>query len=404
VQLFEQVKRGNLKLSNRIFRSATFEGMCDAEGFPTRQYEDLYQKLALSDIGGIITGFAYISKDGRAVHPGQAGLDSDEKIPCFQKVTDQVHKYNSKIFIQLAHCGRQTSSRITGQEIRGASSQKSPYFEGKPKQLTTREVDDVIANFAAAASRAQKAGFDGIQLHAAHGYLIHQFLHPAINKRIDIFGIEKKTGIGFKFLELTIKAVRESCGSDYPILIKISGGDDYRNSFSQVMFKKLILELDRVKPDAIEISYGTMDNALNIFRGSTIPVKAILKHNFRYKSNSKWSELIFRNLLLPFLKKSLKFFTPGYNLRYSKTAKKLTDIPILSVGGFRTGIEMRAAIENDEADFISLCRPLICEPDFMLRLKENPDYISKCINCNICAIMCDSSNPTICYLKGTDKI
>jgi len=404
MQLFEPAKLGDIKLHNRIFRSATFEGMCDAEGFPTAQYEQLYEKLAKTDIGGIITGFAYITKNGKAVHPGQAGIDSDDKIPYYQKVVKLVHKHESKIFLQLAHCGRQTSKKITGIKVRGASSRKSSYFRGKPKPLTTAEVYDLIADFSKAALRAQKAGFDGVQLHAAHGYLIHQFLHQAINNRKDNFGVNQRTGIGFKFLELTIKAVRESCGLDFPILIKISGGDDYHNSISQEQFKNLILELDRVQPDAIEISYGTMDNALNIFRGSSIPVRAILKHNFRYKSKNKLYLFIFKKLLLPFFKKRLKFFTPHYNLKYSTFARQLTDIPIISVGGFRTGTEIKTALKNRDTEFISLCRPFICEPDFLQRLKSEINYKSRCCNCNVCAIMCDSPHPTICYLKETESV
>ncbi|MDR3540441.1 MAG: hypothetical protein P4L69_05660 [Desulfosporosinus sp.] len=148
----------------------------------------------------------------------------------------------------------------------------------------------------------------------------------------------------------------------------------------------------------IEISYGTMDNALNIFRGA-VPLKVILKHNPVFKTNHGIRRMLHNALIYSLIRVKLKPFAPGYNLEHAKIAKAITGIPIISVGGFRKGAEMRGCLENGLVDFIGLSRPLICEPDLVEKLEQDGNYSAQCINCNICAIMCDSDQPTRCYQR-----
>ena len=401
MKLFEPAAIGPYWLKNRLIRSATFEGMAGYQGYPMPEYRLLYKELASGGVGGIITGFAYISPEGKAMQPGQAGIDSEEKIKYYLPVTDEVHRYGCKIFMQLAHTGRQTRQKETGQEVWGISSKRSRYFGGSPRELSTEQVYALVKQFAEAAVFAKAAGFDGVQLHAGHGYLIHQFILPAINNRIDEFGIgiDESSRIGTKFLEMVIKEIRQKCGRDFVLLVKVSGGDDYFTGFTAEQFAGLIRFLEQQKVDAIEISYGTMDNPLNIFRGA-IPFKVILKHNPVFKTNYGIQGLLHKAFIYCLMRVKLKPFTPAYNLEYAKTAKALTDIPIISVGGFREGAEMKECLENGFADFISLCRPFICEADLAEKLERDGNYTAKCINCNICAIMCDSEQPTRCYKRG----
>ena len=186
MQAFEPARIGSVTLRNRVLRSATFEGTCDPEGRPTAAYLNLYRELAGQGVGALITGFAYTSTDGRAMQPGQAGLESDAKAAAFGPVTEAVHQQGCPIFVQLAHAGRQTSPTATGGTVYGPSARKSSYFNSRPCSLTTAHIERLAREFAAAARRAREAGFDGVQLHAAHGYLIHQFLSPAVNDRNDI--------------------------------------------------------------------------------------------------------------------------------------------------------------------------------------------------------------------------
>ena len=401
MKLFEPARIGPCNLKNRIIRSATYEGMCDSQGHPLQAYQHLYEHLASGGVGGIITGFAYISPEGKAMQPGQAGIDSEEMVKYYLPVTEGVHQYGCKIFMQIAHTGRQTRKKETGQDVWGVSNKRSMYFRGSPLKLTTEQAYSMVKQFGKAAKHAKTAGFDGVQVHAAHGYLIHQFILPSINDRDDEFGICDKRKIGTKFLELVLEEIRDKCGKDFALLVKVSGSDDYFTGFTTEQFASLIRFLDEQKVDGIEISYGTMDNALNIFRGD-IPLKVILKHNPIFCSNNfrNIPKLLYNALIYCKMRVKLKPFTPAYNLDYAKIAKALTDIPIISVGGFRNGAEMRYCLGNCFVDFVSLSRPLICEPDFISKLRRDENYISKCVNCNICAVMCDSEQPTRCYRKG----
>jgi 2,4-dienoyl-CoA reductase-like NADH-dependent reductase (Old Yellow Enzyme family) len=396
MELFEKANIGTCELNNRIIRSATFEGMCDENGIPTEAYLSFYKELSKNQIGGIITGFTYISNEGKAMQPGQAGIYSEKLIPHFKKVSTVVHNNGSYIFMQLAHTGRQTRKKETKEDVVGVSKKRSPYFKGNPKKLNTDQVNLIIEKFGDSANFARKAGFDGIQLHAAHGYLIHQFILPELNNRHDLFGIDPNTNIGTKFIDLAIDNIRHKCGDAFPIIVKVSGSDDYARKFTGKQFINLIMFLNIKNISAIEISYGTMDYALNIFRGD-MPVNLILSKNKVFKSNNTLLNQLRKIFIFPLIKKKLIPFSPMFNLDYASLAKQYSHVPIISVGGFRKRDEMEYAVKNKGIDFISLCRPFICEPDFVLKIASNANYSSKCKNCNYCAIMCDSDEVTQCY-------
>ncbi len=385
------------KLASRIFRSATFEGMADSQGVPSPAYHQLYRDLARNGVQHIISGCTYISQEGKMVQPGQAGIDSDDLIKAYQETSAAVHQYDSRIYLQISHAGRQTSPTITGKPVVAASGKKSLYFRSKPQALDKAEIARVIESFALAAWRAQIAGFDGVQIHAAHGYLVHQFLHPYLNERTDEYGIDRQSGIGGLFLQEVLAAVRDRCGASFPVLLKVSASDDLPKPFSQENFIALIRLLNLEKLFAIEISYGTMEDALNIFRGQSIPLELILKYNYRYKTESQIRKKLWNWFMLPLLTRRLKGFGYCYNLPYAAIAKRHTGIPIICVGGFRSEEQIRKALESGQTDFVSLSRPFLCEPDFISRLGTENGYLSKCVNCNSCAIMCDSRSHTRCF-------
>jgi 2,4-dienoyl-CoA reductase-like NADH-dependent reductase (Old Yellow Enzyme family) len=397
MQLFENARIGSLTLPNRIIRSATFEGRGDDTGAPAEAYSRLYETLARHQIGAIIAGFAFISKDGKAMQPGQAGIDRDDKIHVFAEVTRRVHDAGGRIILQIAHTGRQTVSAATGGPVCSPGVASSPYFRSRPQRLTLDGISAIIDAFGHAARRAQKAGFDGVQIHAAHGYLIHQFINPAVNDRADVYGIDPAIGIGTEFPRRVIAKIRENCGLEYPLLVKISAGDEYRHGITRDRFRNIIRFLDTQPRAAIELSWGTMDHALNIFRGTDIPVDLLLDHNPRYRTNNPLARFAFKRLALPFLRATIKPFAPVYNLPFAVLAREATNIPIICVGGFRSYEEVNRAIQDNRIDFVSLCRPFIREPALVMRWQKDPNYRSSCTSCNRCAIMCDSGQPTHCY-------
>lgn len=359
-----------------IIRSATFEGMADANGYPTEGYLNYYRRLS-RHVKTIVTGFMYVSVTGRAMHAGQAGLDSPDKISEYLPVTQAVHDNGGTVIAQIAHVGRQT----TRTDAVGVSAKKSSYFGVTPRVLTTAEIRVIVEEYARSAAYAKAAGFDGVQLHCAHGYLIHQFLLTSVNNRTDIYGKPDR------FLIEVVIAVRKACGEDFPIWVKISGAVDIQD-YTKTEFAELVRTLDKLRVDAIEVSRGTMDYALNIFYGR-VPIRTILKHNPVYSSKS----ILYMLFVMPLIRMKMKGFRPCYNLEYAKLAMCHTDIPVICVGGFRSGAEIAAS----GMKHISLCRPFICEPDFVTKLAGDPSYQSKCTNCNICAVMVDTEKSLRCY-------
>jgi len=187
--IFEPTSLAGIKLKNRIIRSATHEGMADEKGFPTEKLKKLYIRLAKGDAGAIITGYVAIQADGKPSLFARTMIDNDDKIPAYREITDAVHEYETPIIMQIAHCGRQTRSKITGLKTVAPSAIRNAFYnEDMPKELSEDEINEIIDNFVSAIIRTKQAGFDGVQLHLAHGYLLSDFLSSHSNRRKDRWG------------------------------------------------------------------------------------------------------------------------------------------------------------------------------------------------------------------------
>jgi 2,4-dienoyl-CoA reductase-like NADH-dependent reductase (Old Yellow Enzyme family) len=402
MNIFESASIGRITVKNRLIRSATYEGMCTPDGVPTERYGQLYEKLAANGSGTIITGFTYISRQGRALQPLQAGIDRDELIPVYREVTDSVHRHDGKLFMQLVHTGRQTRSSATGEPVVGICNKPVRYFREEPRELTTSELHHIGEQFTEAAQRAERAGFDGVQLHAAHGYLLHDLLLPSVNQRRDRYGMHSSGGCGTGLLDEIIAEIRRQCGSGFGILIKVSGGVD-SGGFDEKRFSDLIAILGNKAVDGIEVSYGTMEYAFNIFRSTSFPLDDILDHDPVYRQKNGVKRLCWKLFTAPLLALRLKRFSPAYNLYFAHLARMHTKMPIISVGGFRTGRELQKAFSMGKADFLSMCRPFIAEPDFAEKLARNSEYQSLCTSCNRCVVTTGSPLPTICRRKASKE-
>ena len=394
--LFEPVVLRNTTLKNRLIRSATYEGYGDDNGMPRSELADLYLELAEGGVGTIITGFVFVSQAGRAMQPGQCGIDTEDKMKAWKNIVSAVRsKYpDTRLFMQIAHAGRQTRQESTGMSVAGVSSRRCSYFRQKVRSLDDADIKNIIHEFARAAQRAGEAGFGGVQIHAAHGYLIHQFLSPWTNTRKD------KWADGPLFLEETVRSIREKNGEGFPIMIKLSWADDNRPGIDLENTIRTVRRLEALNIDAVEISYGTMEFALNIMRGAC-PIDVILNVNPLLKHIHGVFQNIWKKIFLTRYLKKFVPFQPDYNVDAALKIKNKTPIPIIVVGGIRSVTSMIGCVKKG-LSAVSICRPLIREPDLPRKIKDGETLESRCANCNLCTAYCDSRRTLTCYQKRKD--
>jgi 2,4-dienoyl-CoA reductase-like NADH-dependent reductase (Old Yellow Enzyme family) len=371
-----------MAISDKIIRSATLENMADENGvINVDKLFDLYKNISAKTI---ITGFVYVSENGHAMQDLQAGIINYEQELAWKELVDKLksERKDLTLLMQLAHTGRQT----TRKNAVGASSIKCSYFRNKVRALSTEEVEGIINDFKTAAIRAKRAGFDGVQIHAAHGYLIHQFLPPYTNTRRD------KYANGVLFLQEIINAVRLVCGKDFKIWLKISYADDRGLTLDKtIQYLKTIENI----VDAIEISYGTMEYALNIIRGDC-PADIVLKINPVFNKHPKWVLALWKKFFAPNYIKKFKPFSVNYNYEAALKIKEEIKTTVFLTGGIRKLKDIENILKSG-IDGVSLCRPFICEPDLVGKIKEGLWVNSKCTNCNLCTVYCDTKNSVKCY-------
>lgn len=343
--LFTPYNIGSLSTPNRIVRSATAERMADAEGRPLPQLLDLYKDLAQGGVGIIITGHMYVHQTGKA-HDEMTGIYADHLIPELAKIANVVHHENGRVVVQINHTGMKASQEAVAEAF-APSAIEAPFLSRPAREITSEEIESVIQSYGNAARRAREAGFDGVQIHAAHGYLISQFLSPFVNRRTDKWGgsIEKR----MRFLREVCKVVREKVGAEYPVLIKLGMMDGVDGGLTSDDGTQVVAALEDMGFDAVEISGGISGTKnLNIQKG--------------IRSEAE----------------------EAYFLPLARQARPVTRLPIILVGGFRSRTVMEQVLNDGYADFISLCRPLITEPNLPNLMKLGLKDKSRCLSANNC--------------------
>lgn len=348
-ELFEPVKIGQIKLKNRLVRSATAERMADKDGAVTDQMVTLYKDLAEGGVGTIITGHAFVHADGR-MGATMLGLDNDKLIESIKRLSKAVHTSDTKLFVQLNHGGAH------GKIPMAPSPTKLRRQENPPKEMTEDDIKQVIDSFGAAAKRARECGADGVQLHAAHGFLINQFLSPLTNKRKDDWGGSPEKRVDF--LLAVFKSVRQAAGSDFPVWAKVNGEEFIQGSRSLEECFLAAVKLAEVGIDAIEIS-GLGQKKKDREEGT---------------SNDK----------------------PFYLTQAEHFRAKLK-IPLILVGGIRSVEVMEMLIKEKGINLISMCRPFIRKPDLPLKLQKKEVFKSSCVSCGACAR--NNSVPIKCWVQ-----
>ena len=393
--LFTPKKIGKMEIKNRFVHSATYECMADHNGEVTDKMIKRYRQIVKGGVGLIIPGYLYIMPNGRAVHY-QTGIYNDDMIEGLKKLVDVVHNEGGKIAFQLAHSGRQTTKDSIGQTpLAPSKGSMDSICMVKPKEMMEEEIQEVISAFGAAAFRANEAGADGVQIHAAHGYLVNQFLSPFFNKRTDSWGASDENR--FRFIKEVVLEVKKNISDAMTLLVKLNT-QDYtpKKGITLELAKKYSAWLAELPMDGLEVSCGTISYSMfNMVRGD-VPTEEII-------FNFPWWRKILGKMLLK--KMEGKFdLEEGYNLEAAKLIKPVIgEIPLLVVGGLRKVAHMEEVIENGFADFISMSRPFIREPNIVNRIREGKADAVACVSCNKCFAAAANYIPVHCYNKGFPK-
>jgi 2,4-dienoyl-CoA reductase-like NADH-dependent reductase (Old Yellow Enzyme family) len=348
--LFEKTAIKTLEIGNRAVRSATWEGAADSIGCVTDRVVEIYDHLAAGDIGLIVTGFQYVMANGIAIS-SQIGNYCEAQLPGLKRLTETAHSHGASIMAQLVHGGSKANSGLFPEEgnIWAPSSVPDPLTGTTPREMTCREITTLVEAYAAAASRAQRAGFDGIQLHGAHGYGINQFLSGASNRRSDNYGGD--IGNRYRFLGEVLEAVKGAVGMDYPIFIKLSGNDFYEGGLSPEDSVRVGRRLAADGIDCIEVSAGSKASA-----NGMIPSRTNIH---REEDEAYLSGL------------------SGY-------FREMVHIPVITVGGIRSPEVVEKILSQGLADYVAFSRPFIREPDLIKRWKSGDLRKSACVSCNGC--------------------
>lgn len=392
--LFSPGVIGRVEVKNRLVHSATYEAMAGERGEITEQHLKRYANLAKGETGLIISGQMSVLQSG-CVHREQTGIHSDDLIPGLTKLTQAVHQHGGVIVFQLAHGGRQTTKDAAGERPMGPSSfDRDPVNFVKPRQMTEKDIQMVIQAFGKAACRAVEAGADGIQIHAAHGYLVNQFLSPFFNRRTDSWGGSPENC--FRFLEKILYEIRKSIPCGTPILIKLNTNDHTPSEGVTPDLARWYAEkLVHLGIAAVEISSGTaLYSFMNSCRGD-VPVEE-LSSRLPF-----WKRLIAKRVLRKMVGKY--DLEEGYHLAAAKTIKPvLGNVPLILVGGMRRVSHMEEVLNKGCADFISMSRPFIREPFLARRLKEGKSDRSSCVSCNKCFATIIRGDPLRCRCVPSD--
>ncbi len=324
--LFESSSINTMSLANRFIRSATWEGMADDDGKCSSRLIELMSKLAKGGVGLIITGHTYVHQNGRHA-PWQLGIDRDELIPDLKKMTRAVHEAGGKIAVQLGYGGAYLS-------------------KSRVRSMSIADMQELVQAYGQAAIRAREAGFDAVQIFAAHGFFLSQLLCPRYNDLSDMYGVDLHNRA--RALLEVLKTVRQAVGLDYPLLVKLNAQDFVENGLSLEEAVQVGLMLEDNGIDAIELSGGLLNNP-NVLR-THISAEA----------------------------------DEAYLQNEARVFKEKIKVPLILGGGIRSYNVARQLIEQGVADYISMCRPFICEPDLVNRWQAGNLTTAACISCNNC--------------------
>lgn len=394
--VFDSSTITGIKVNNRIFRSATHDGLADDNGAPTRELISRYENIARNNAGCIITGYAAVSKNGVSPYPSMLKIYDDDVLEQYRLLTQSVHKHNTPIVLQIAHCGRQTASKKIGAQKVAPSNVFHSFYPDSAKVMTRAEIYGMVDDFVAAAVRAERAGFDAVQLHGGHGYILHDFISPYGNRRYDEFGgsLENRC----RAVELIIKGIKAK--TKLPVWIKISASDNRKGGMNVQYAIRVLQRLQAAGLDAVEVSCGTVQDGMNTMRSRVLPMDAVFRYREPCASFPQWLKNIvlpLANMVNPMIKQPSPL--ENFNADNSRLIKQALDIPVIVVGGIHRLADMENILQQDKADYVSMCRPFICEPNLVRKLMDGTQTEAKCIMCNYCGLVIEKESTKCLYGK-----
>lgn len=351
--VFEPCKIAGLELRNRFVRSATWDATADEFGKVTKHSLSLYRRLGEGGVGLIVSGYAYVAAIGQAA-PGQYGAHGDEMLPGLRRLAEAAHQGGARIALQIVHAGINSPYLI--QQSRPALA-VSRMEEGDRlhREMSESDFHAIIGAFASAAVRARQAGFDAVQLHGAHGYLMSQIISPLFNHRKDRWGGSPENRR--RFHVEVVKAIRQAAGPDFPLLIKFGVQDDREGGLTLEEGIETARQMQEAGLDAIEVSAGVGQPAGAMKEGE--PERAIFRDR-------------------------------------AVALKHAVRVPVILVGGIRSPQMAQSIVDSGDADLISMSRPFIREPGLIARWQRGDTRLALCISCARCMGIARRGEPLEC--------
>jgi 2,4-dienoyl-CoA reductase-like NADH-dependent reductase (Old Yellow Enzyme family) len=372
--IFTPVRFGPVELRNRVIRSAAFENMAYGNN-PSQDLKDYHVAVSRGGVGMTTLAYASVSRSGLSFD-GQLWM-REEIVPALRDITDAVHAQGAKASIQLGHCGNMTHRATCGCTPMGASGGFNLYSPTFVRRMREEEILSLVEDFGHAVELARQAGFDCVEIHAGHGYLISQFLSPYTNHRHDRFGGSLENRM--RFMQMVIRRVMEAAGQDMGVLVKMNMHDGFRRGMQRQECLAVARELERLGVHGIVLSAGFVSKApMEVMRGA-MPIRTLA----HYMDMRKfwWLKALIRlfgRMMIPTVP-----FREGYFLEEAKRFRAAVDVPLIYVGGLVSREKMEEVLAAG-FDGLQMARALIHDTDFVNRLRSGEVSCSGCRHSNYC--------------------
>ena len=369
--LFTPGNIGPITLRNRTIRSAAFEGMCP-DGIPSDSLISYHRAVAAGGIG--MTTVAYVSvTNGGRTFPHQAWM-RPEAMPFFKKLTDAVHREGALASVQLGHGGNMGDRKVSGERAVAPSAKMNLFGLNLPRAMTESDIDRVVKSHGEAVRMARDAGFDAVEIHAGHGYLISQFLSPYTNRRNDQFGGSLANRA--RFLTMIMKEVRRAAGRDMAVLVKTNMEDGFKKGMQMSEGLEVARILEGEGADALVLSGGFVSKSSFFMMKGKTPHQELIKRQ---------SDILIKTGMFFFSRIVVRDYPykEAYFLDDALKFREAVKIPLVYVGGLVSKNKIEEVLMKG-FDFVAIARALVAEPDFVNRIRDDGSHVSKCLRCGPC--------------------